>query len=216
MSRTKRARTMKALHSGEKKLRAVINLNDDRFKIKERVLIDEQATTPTNYNKTSKCKKHVTFAAKDGPTKKRQITPRESQSQTVDVICGDSKVGVLNIDAPGNRLFLSLVNARQEKYNDSNDKDKFKEVCKVVRFMQKICPPCRFVQQKSSMECTELSWQDTIEKTIQTFCPGNDAASVTASFDESDMLDKCFSELPLDVVDASHYVSSDVDQAEDP
>jgi len=51
MSKTKRARTMKALHYSENKLRAVVNINDDRFKLKEQTLINDQAHISSIENK---------------------------------------------------------------------------------------------------------------------------------------------------------------------
>ena len=182
MSKTKRARTMKALHFSEKKLRAVINLNDDRFKLKEQILIrDTPSCTPLVEMKASSKRsndKHVTFAnsvknnmkgtTKEGrATKRRKVTSREVEN--VDIICGGAGEGILHIDTPGNRLYHSLISARQKNYTKSDDKEKFKEVCKVIKSMQQICPTCRFVKHKAnSNEVAELSWQDIMEKTIQT------------------------------------------------
>ena len=184
MSKTKRARTMKALHFSEKKLRAVINLNDDRFKLREQILIrDTPSCTPlVEMNASSKRTndKHVTFdhsvknntkgTAKEGrATKRTKVTSHEVEH--VDIICGGVGEGILHLDTPGNRLFHSLIHARQENYVKSDDKGKFKEVCKLIKFMQQICPTCRFVKHnENSKELIELSWQDIMEKTIQTIC----------------------------------------------
>jgi len=184
MSKTKRARTMKALHFSEKKMRAVVNLNDDRFKVRNELLTrDTPSCTQLVEKKVTYKKindKHVTLSdsvtsnikgnGKEGrSTKRRKVTSREPEH--VDVICGGVGDGILRIDTPGNRLFHSLINARQENYTKSDDKDKFKEVCKLIKLMQQICPTCRFVTKKeNSDELVELSWQDIMEKTIHTIC----------------------------------------------
>lgn len=184
MSKTKRARTMKALHFSEKKLRAVVNLNDERFKLKEQVLLDDAVSCVPLVEKkvTNKrpIEKRVTFAesvtsnckSKDkdrSTTKRRKVASNEDEH--VDVICGGSGEGILHLDTPGNRLYHSLINAREKHYSISNDKEKFQEVCKVIKLMQRICPSCRFVTQKvNSDEVTELDWQEIMEKTIQSFC----------------------------------------------
>jgi len=184
MSKTKRARTMKALHFSEKKLRAVVNLNDERFKLKEEVLINDTLSCTPLVEKRSTYKKsndkHVKFAdsvtSSNRPnknegrsTKRRKVMPPEATH--VDVVCGGVGEGILNIDTPGNRLFHSLIDSRLENYTKSDDKDKFKEVCKVIEFMKKICPTCRFVTYKeNSNEPVEISWQDTMEKTIHSLC----------------------------------------------
>merc|ERR1712151_671837 len=161
-NKTKRARTMKALHFSEKQRRAVVNLKDDRFKPKEELLAYDATYTPLMEKKTSLKRpneKHVTFSesvtkvskvSKDGRlSKRRKIKSREVQR--VDVTCGGTGQGILNIDTPGNRLFHSLINARQKNYAISDDQDKFKEVCDVINLMQQICPSCRFVEQKENL-----------------------------------------------------------------
>lgn len=183
MSKTMRARTMKALHFSEKQRTAVINLNDDRFKLKEQLFTNHASCTPQLEKKPSYKRpreKHVAFSEsvtkgskinfKDGKlSKRRKITSREVQH--VDVTCGGTGEGILNIDTPGNRLFHSLINARMKNYTISDDKDKFKEVCDVINLMQHICPSCRFVEEKGNPDdLLELSFQDIMEKTIQAFC----------------------------------------------
>jgi len=184
MSKTKRARTMKALHFSEKKLRAVVNLNDERFKVKEQVLLDDAASYAPLVEKKVPNKrpieKRVTFAqsvltnSKSNGTegsamKKRKVAV--SEDEHVDVVCGGAGEGILDIDTPGNRLYYSLINARRKNYSVSDDKEKFQEVCKVIKLMQRICPSCRFVTKKeTSGEIDELDWQDIMEKTIQSFC----------------------------------------------
>jgi len=227
MSKTMRARTMKALHYNENKLRAVINLNDDRFKMKEQVLINDQAHTSTIENKG--CSKRSTeekiifadsvkkcLVKDETASKKRKYAQPEAQS--MDIICGGIGEGILQTDTPGNRLFHSLVNARLKNYNVSDDNQKFKEVCKDIRFMQQICPSCQFLQRKeNSKEWTELSWQDTMEKTIQSFCnPFNEYLSdiEIENFitENPELYDNYFCELPNDAHDTMLYDHDDLNE----
>jgi hypothetical protein len=185
MGKTKRARTMKALHQSEKILRSVVNLNDDRFKVNKELLMND-STLYSRVVLKKVCngrpsKKRVTFAdsimndsktfkknEKEKPFKKMKSVHQE---ELVNVTCGGVGEGILHIDTPGNKLFHSLINARKNKYCESDDQEKFKEVCKVIDLMTNICPSCRFVEQReNSTKVTELAWQDIVERTIQSFC----------------------------------------------
>ena len=185
MSKTKRARTMKVLHFSEKKLRAVVNLNDERFKVKEPVLLDDVASyVPPLVAKIASneraIKKRVTHMQPSANYSKiddeeRKVAKRSKlsskQEANVDVTCGGTGEGILYLDSPGNRLFNSLITSRKKNYRLSNDKEKFQEVCNVIKLMKQLCPSCRFVmKKKNSMEITELKWEDIMEKTIQSFC----------------------------------------------
>jgi len=233
MSKTRRARTMKALHFNEKMLRTEVNLNDERFKVRDPVLLNDPLCVPLSEMKPSltksseKREKHVTFShpetsknSEEGRTSKRRklISPRDEH---VDVICGGVGGGILFLkDKPGNRLFHSLIDARRKNYSASNDKDKFKEVCKVIKCMQKICPACRFMGKKAnSDEFAELSFQEVMEKTIQTFYdPCNDEESTSdaeiessiVSLEETDMYDSYLSDILHDVPDHTMNEGSEV------
>ena len=222
MSKTRRARTMKALHFNEKMLRTEVNLNDERFKVRDPVLINDPLCVPVTFS-NSETSKFEANAKEERVSKRRKLTsPRDER---VDVVCGGVGEGILKVDEPGNRLFHSLINARQKKYSTSNDEDKFKEVCKVIKCMQKICPACRFLGKKeNSDELLELSFQKVMEKTIQTFynpcedekCSSDEEIeSSVVSLEETEMCGSYLSDIFHDVPDHTKQEVNEVLEIKD-
>merc|ERR1711862_624038 len=185
----RRARTMKALHFGEKSLRSVVNLNDDRFKLKEEAILLDQMAIAVDTNSlderpvnVSNKRKRVTFSKTINEiTVKDECTiEKKRKSNTNDfnknIICGGTGEGILNVENNGNILFLSLIEARRVIYTVSDDQAKFQEVCNVMKVMKEISPRSKFVQYDDNdinRSFTELSWEDAMERTIHMFCNTN-------------------------------------------
>merc|ERR1712087_1090541 len=136
----RRARTMKALHFGEKSLRAVVNLNDARFKLKEEAFLLDQMVIAVDTNSlderpvnVSNKRKRVTFSEKinevtvqDEGTIEKKRTSKINDFEK-NIICGGTGEGILNVENNGNILFLSLIEARRGIYTVSDDQAKFHE-----------------------------------------------------------------------------------------
>merc|ERR1719203_1133233 len=227
MNKTERARTMKALHFNEKKLRAVINLKDDRFVLKEGVSLISTTSVPSNAQiepkKNETKRNRVTFAIGETPKRKKVKKPISKKKNKIlvkdvspfDVKCGGTVECVEFSDNPGNKLFHFLVNVRRKSYEVADDKEKFKETCRVIRFMRKIYPSSRFVQRvKNSSDWYELSWQSMLEKTIQCFCePTKDILSDAEIKDFMHMIERsdvCYNFLSEIIDDTCEIESVDV------
>ena len=183
MSKTKRARTMKALHSNEKMLRAVVNLSDERFKVKDPALINDKSYVPILEKKISPKRsnqENVILSDPEKNSKKRKIATDESVH--ANAICNDIAEVISNINTHENRLFPSSFNQMQQKYASSGDKQKFNEDYKVIKHKQK----------KDPNQHTTLSGQDIAEKSSQVFCnpctpPDVDIEIFIDCFEETDI-----------------------------
>merc|ERR1712228_393556 len=202
---------MKALHCGEKSLRTVVNLNDERFKVKDdafylmEIIVDTKCTDGSPV-KVSNKRKRVTFSETTKKTteadERRTVIGKDlkkkysaiildrtlvnSKEFEKNIICGRTGEGILNTENNGNILFLSLIEARRNIYTASNDHAKFQEVRQVMKLMKEISPSSKFVQYDNNInqEFKELSWEDAMERTIHVFCNANFKPSQNASRSE--------------------------------
>lgn len=133
-----------------------------------------------------------------------------------DIICSENGEGVLQTNNIGNKLFRYLIYQRCKSYDKTDDSGKFLEVWKITRVMSNLFPSCRFmVRSKNGEIFKEISWEEGLEKTIQSFCDSSYSDVLTASetqyfnsilqnsFKEESILTELSEVIKPDIIDCS-------------